>query len=383
MHNPQLEIQVLASLVAVTCTLPGVFLVLRKMAMMSDAISHSILAGIAVAFIITGNIHSPLLIIGAAFTGIATVFLVEMFQQTKLVSEDASIGMVFTALFSIGVIIISRYAGNVHLDIDAVLLGEIAFAPFNRLIIRGYDLGPKSLYVMLMILILNIIFIAVFYKELKIVTFDPKLAAVLGISPAFIHYGLMGMVSLTAVGAFDAVGSILVVALMVVPPLTAYLISDKLEDILFISCMIGIAIGILGYQLAGIFDVSIAGAMATIAGIIFMLIFLLGPRYGLIATIYRRQKQKGDFAELTLLMHIYDHETIPEEEKECHIDHIKEVLQWEPGFVNKLIKGLIKKYMLTEEEGILLLTKHGRQKAEEGLVTVGLEVKNKSINPSS
>lgn len=374
LSNPQLEIQMLAALVAVTCTLSGTFLVLRKMAMMSDAISHSILAGIAVAYIYTRNIHSPLLIIGAAATGLITVFLVEILKETKLVAEDSAIGLIFTALFSIGVIIISRHAGNVHIDIDAVLLGEIAFAPFRRLIVGGYDLGPISLYVMAFIFVLNILFISIFYKELKIVSFDPKLAAVLGISPGIIHYGLMGIVSITAVGAFDAVGSILVVALMVVPPLTAYLITKELENMLIISSALGVAIGILGYQFARVLDVSIAGSMATVAGILFMVVFIFSPRMGVLATIYRRIRQKISFAGLTLLIHLYNHEGTPEEEVEATKLHLKGYLQWTPQFTKKVLKYLESHELIVCRQDLIHLTEKGRERAENGLKFIGIDL---------
>ncbi|MDQ2086574.1 metal ABC transporter permease [Herbivorax sp. ANBcel31] len=288
MSNPQFEIQLIAALTGLTCTLAGSFLVLRKMAMMSDAISHSILAGIAIAFLYTRNVHSPLLIIGAAVTGLLTVVLVEILKSTNLVYEDSAIGLVFTALFSIGVIIISKFARNVHLDIDAVLLGEIAFAPFRRFYMGNIDLGPKSFYVMGAILIINISFISLFYKELKIVTFDPSLAFALGISPGIIHYGLMGVVSVTAIGAFDTVGSILVVALMVVPPLTAYLLTDNLKFMILISAILGISAGILGYQLARILDVSISGSMATITGIMFLFAIIISPQKGIIKTLLKK-----------------------------------------------------------------------------------------------
>ncbi len=171
MSFEQFEIQLIASVVAAACAIPGVFLVLRRMAMMSDAISHAILLGIVLAFFVIPDISSPLLIIGAALSGVLTVSLVELLNKTRLVKEDASIGLVFPVLFSIGVILIARYAWSVHLDVHAVLLGELAFAPFDRLIIFGNDIGPKSLYVMSAILILNVIFISLFYKELKIATF--------------------------------------------------------------------------------------------------------------------------------------------------------------------------------------------------------------------
>ena len=146
MNTYQLEIQLIAAVVAVACALPGVFLVLRRMAMMSDAISHTVLLGIVLGFFLVGDLGSPLLIFGAAATGVLTVVLVEVLNRTRLVKEDAAIGLVFPALFSLAVILISRYAGNVHLDMDAVLLGELAFAPFDRLVVLGTDIGPRALY---------------------------------------------------------------------------------------------------------------------------------------------------------------------------------------------------------------------------------------------
>jgi manganese/zinc/iron transport system permease protein len=137
MTSPQIEIQLIAIVVAVACAIPGVFLVLRKMALISDAISHSILPGIVIGFFITQDLNSPLLILLAALTGLITVVLVEMIQKTGLVKEDTAIGLVFPSLFSIGVIMIAKNANDVHLDVDAVLLGELAFAPFDRLLISG------------------------------------------------------------------------------------------------------------------------------------------------------------------------------------------------------------------------------------------------------
>ena len=221
--SPQLEIQLIAVLVAVACALPGVFLVLRKMSMMSDSITHTILLGIVLAFFLTHDLSSPLLIVGAALIGVVTVWLTETLNRTRLMSEDSAIGIVFPLLFSIAIILITRYAGSVHLDTDSVLLGELAFAPFNRMVFFGVDIGAKAIYTAGGLLLINLVFITVFFKELKLVTFDPMLAAVLGFAPAAMHYALMTMVSLTTVGAFEAVGSVLVVAFMIGPPVTAYL----------------------------------------------------------------------------------------------------------------------------------------------------------------
>lgn len=286
--SPSLEIQIIAALVAMACSLPGVFLILRKMVMMSDAIGHAILPGIVMAFLLTGTLNSPWLILGAALSGMATVVLVEMVRNTGLLKEDAAIGIVFPALFSIGVVLIARFAGDVHLDVDAVLLGELAFAPFDRVVLFGQDI-PKALVVMGMILVINTIFISLFYKELKISTFDAALAGSLGFTPALLHYILMGLVSITAVGAFDAVGSILVVALMVAPPAAAYLLTHRLGFMLIWSVLLGCVSAVGGYWMARMLDASIAGSMATAAGLVFTLVLLVAPQRGLLS---QRRGQK-------------------------------------------------------------------------------------------
>ena len=268
-----LEIILIAIVTASACAVLGVFLVLRRMTLMSDAISHAILPGIVIAFFFTHTVSSPLLILAAAGTGVFTVVLVELLQKTKLIKEDAAIGLTFPALFSVGVILISRYTRNIHLDMDAVLLGELAFAPKNRLKVLEFDLGPVALLVMAVILILNLTFISLFYKELKLVTFDIGLAATLGFAPTLIHYGFMTLVSITTVGAFDAVGSILVVALIAGPAATAYLMTDNLTRMLVLSAAIGSINAVVGYLLAYPFAVSIAGTIASVTFFVFVLVF--------------------------------------------------------------------------------------------------------------
>ncbi len=368
MSTPQIEIQLIAAVVAVACALPGVFLVLRKMAMLSDAISHAILFGIVLAFFIVEDITSPLLILGAALTGVLTVSLVEALHKTRLVREDAAIGLVFPVLFSIGVILISRYAGNVHLDTDAVLLGELAFAPFNRLAVFGYDIGPKALYVMGAILLINLAFIILFYKELKIASFDPGLAAAIGFSPTLIHYGLMTLVSLTTVGAFDAVGSILVVALIIAPPATAYLLTDRLSLMLLLSAIIGVASAISGYWMAHFLDVNIAGSMATMCGVIFTLTFAFAPTRGLVAIARRRINQRWEFAQRMLTVHLLHHLGQPEETRECRINTLHEHLKWEKDFARRVTKLAQKQGYVSEKEGLLILTASGKKLAEQAMV---------------
>jgi len=365
---PQIEIQLIATVVAVSCALPGCFLILRRMAMMSDAISHSILVGIAVGFFVIRDLASPFLVLFAALTGVVTVSLVELLTRTKRVREDAAIGLIFPALFSIGVILISRYAGDVHLDVDAVLLGELAFAPFNRLTVLGYDIGPKGLALMAGILLLNLLFILIFYKELKLATFDAGLAGALGFSPAVIHYGLMTIVSITAVGAFDAVGSVLVVALMIAPPATAYLITDRLSTMLALSCLIGAICAVSGYWAAHALDASIAGSMASMTGMFFLAAFLAAPNRGLAAIFLRRARQRVEFAQTMLLVHLYNHEGLPGEQRENHVAHLHEHLKWEPPFAGRIVGAAERRGSISRDGDRLLLTDRGREIARQAMV---------------
>lgn len=365
MSTAQFEILLIASFVAAACALPGVFLVLRRMAMMSDAISHTVLLGIVMAFFVTKSLTSPLLIVGAALMGVLTVSLVELLNRTQLVREDAAIGLVFPAVFSVAVILISRYAGSVHIDTDAVLLGELAFAPFNRVKLFGLDFGPKALYVSGSILLLNVMFIAVFYKELKLATFDAALAAALGFSPALIHYALMTSVSLTAVGAFDAVGSALVVAFMIAPPAAAYLLTDRLSRMLIYSALIGIFSALSGYWLAYFLDASIAGSMATMTGASFLLAYLLAPERGLLAQARRRQKQRIEFALTMLTMHIANHTAAQEAEIENEVVHLNEHLKWTPQFAMEIVGIAERMGLVRQKEGLLTLTPSGLKRANQ------------------
>lgn len=369
MTRIQLEIQLIAVIVAAACALPGVFLVLRRMALMSDAISHSILLGIVVVFFAVESLTSPLLIVGAAATGVLTVWLVELVHGTRLVKEDAAIGLVFPALFSIGVILIARYAGSVHLDIDAVLLGELAFAPFRRLEVGGVDLGPQALWMMTAILATNVLFLAFFYKEMKITTFDAALAASLGISPALIHYGFMTLVSVTAVGAFDAVGSVLVIALMIAPPAAAWLLTDRLSRMIGLSAAIGSVSAIAGYWLAHWLDASIAGSMATMAGLSFGIVFLLAPGRGVVALARRRARQRLEFAQRMLVIHLLHHEASAEAERENRVAHLHEHLRWSPGFAERIVRTAERRELVRcERNDALELTAAGRSLAEAALV---------------
>jgi len=358
--NAAFEIQLIAIIVSVACALPGTFLVLRKMAMMSDAITHTVLLGIVLAFFITHDLNSPLLIAGAALIGIITVWLTETVTRTKLVSEDSAIGIVFPLLFSIAIILITRYAGSVHLDTDSVLLGELAFAPFDRMIIFSKDIGAKSIYTMGTLLLINAFLLFTFYKELKLTTFDSLLAAMLGFSPVWIHFGLMALVSLTAVGAFEAVGSVLVIAFMIGPPLSAYLLSNNLKTLLFLSAGFGTMSAISGYQLSALLDVSIAGSMAVTTGLIFAAVFTFSPKQGLIGILLRKKRQREEVFQHTVLTYIQNHENNPASTEKMSLPSIALHLHWTQKNLLTIVTHLQKNGQITLGEGNLSMTQKGR-----------------------
>lgn len=281
-----------ASLVASSCALLGCFLILRKMAMVGDAISHAVLPGIVLAFLFSGSRDSVTMLIGAGLIGIFTTFLIEFFHKKAKLQTDAAIGVTFTWLFAVGVVLISIFAGKVDLDQDCVLYGEIAYVPLDLVISdAGINFGPRALYTMGAVLVLIILFIVIGYKELFLTTFDPAYASAIGISTGLWHYLLMGAVSVTTVSSFESVGAILVVALLIAPAATAYLLTDNFKWMLVLACMSGIAASISGYYLAVWLDGSIAGAIAAMSGIIFGLALVLSPAHGLVFKKLRQVAQ--------------------------------------------------------------------------------------------
>ncbi|UOY93458.1 metal ABC transporter permease [Ectobacillus sp. JY-23] len=277
------------ALVGICCGMVGCFLVLRKMAMLADAISHTVLLGIVGAYLVSQSMEGIYMLIGAVLVGMLTAFFVQLLNESG-VQADAAIGVVFTSLFAVGVILLSVFAGRIHLDADHALMGEITFIPWDVLVINGMELGPKAVWILGFVLLINVVLITLLYKEIKISSFDPEMAVAIGIPVVVIHYLLMGMLSLTTVAAFDSVGAILVVAMLIVPAATAYLLTDRLFSMLIISAGVGVLSAIIGYFVAYQINASIAGAMATASGFLFCLAFFFSPKHGLIAKWLLRKK---------------------------------------------------------------------------------------------
>lgn len=285
-----------ASLVSTSCALLGCYLILRKMAMVGDAISHAVLPGIVIAFLISGSRDSVTMLLGAGLIGVITTFLIEFLHKKAKLQTDASIGVTFTWLFAVGVVLISVFAGKVDLDQDCVLYGEIAYVPLDLVIIgNGTIIGPRAFYIVGSILLLIVIFIATGYKELFITTFDPAYASAIGVSTVVWHYLLMGAVSATTVASFEIVGAILVVALLIAPAATAYLLTDNFKLMLVIACAAGVLSSISGYYLAVWVDGSIAGSVATMTGVFFGLALLFSPTHGIVFKKVKSTSEDNQF----------------------------------------------------------------------------------------
>ena len=252
-------------------------MILKKNVMLGDGISHAALPGIALAFLIAGSRDPILMLAGATTLGLVTAFFTESLHRTGRLAPDAALGIVFTFLFAIGVILISFYAGQIDLDLDCVLYGEIAYTPWDQIAFGGINIGPRAFWTLAFVFLANLAFLALFYKQLKITIFDPVHADSIGINSRLYHYLLMMMVSLTIVAAFESVGAILVVAMLVAPGAAAYLLSDKLRNVIVIAVGLAALCAVGGIFFATVLNSSIAGCMAATGGIVFAIALAVSP----------------------------------------------------------------------------------------------------------
>lgn len=283
------------ALVAVSAGLLGCFLVLRKMSMLGDAISHSVLPGIVIAVLISGSRDSFTMIIGAGILGLITTFIIEYFQKKANLQSDSAIGVTFTFLFAVGIILISLFAGFIDIDQDCVLYGEIAYIPIDTWILEsGTNMGPRAIYILGTLLILVFLFIVLFYKQLSLTSFDPAFASAIGVSTVFWHYALMSLISITTVVSFDSVGAILIINFLIGPPSIAYLLTESLKRMMVYTVVIGIVISVLGYLMAAYWDVSVAGSMATMTGMLFVISYFYSKRKQLSSKRYYADQMAVD-----------------------------------------------------------------------------------------
>lgn len=283
----------LAVITAITCALPGTFLVLRHQSMLVDAMSHAVLPGIVIGALISESTHSPIMIVVAALMGLVVVIGAEKLRNTGLVTGDANQGLIFPALFAVGVILLSTVLAHVHICQDTVLTGDLNLMALDHhhILLGGYDFGPETAWQLLAVTAINALYIFLAYRPLKLATFDPLLAKTMGFPVRAVEYGLMVLVSVTVVVSFNTAGAILVVAFMVVPPATALLVARSLPGMITWSLVIAAGSALLGFQIAFVYDLATSPMLAVVDGLVFLLVFV-GVR------LWNRHKNRAALATL-------------------------------------------------------------------------------------
>ena len=358
------EAMLLVLVTALACAVPGVLLVLRRLSLIGDAIGHVLLFGVVGMYYLTGDLDSPWLVAGAVLSGVLTVALVELLERTQLVREDAAIGLVFPALFSVGTLIASLHFRDTHLDVDQVLLGHVEYASGAPMAhVFGVPVGRRPTVALALLALVNGLLVAAFFKELKLTTFDAALAATLGFLPGVVHYALMTAVSLTAVAAFDAVGPVLVVAFLVLPALTARLLTDRLGRVFGLSLAVAAVGAALGVRAAFALRTNTAGMVAVTMGVLYGVTLLVAPRRGLIASEVQRFRRRRAFAETVLTIHLATHEGTPAEPAEAAYSGLHRHLDWPAGEVTGVVRRALRHGLLTRDGDALRLTAAGRAHA--------------------
>jgi manganese/zinc/iron transport system permease protein len=344
------------------CAVVGCFLVLRRMSLMGDALSHAVLPGLAVAFIWSGSYGIGPLLVGAVVAGLLSTFLTQTLHQYASVPSDASMGVVFTSLFALGVVLIKKYIHGVHFDMRCVYEGLLELTPWSRWDVLGYEL-PRAAVMAVGMLIVNAAVIAVLWKEFKLSSFDPALATTMGFSAGVIHYLLMALVAVTAVASFEAVGSILVVAMLVAPPATAHLLVDRLGPMVSLAALVGALAAVIGYVLGVWIDTNYAGMMTVSASGLYGLAVLFSPKYGIVSAGVRNMQTALRVVREDLLAMLYRIEELRAPRRLASADAQQAV---GGGLLARWgLRGLVRDGRVTAAGNQLELTTRGRDDAKQ------------------
>ncbi len=274
-----------ATLAGIVCGLLGNLLVLRRQSLMGDAISHAVLPGIVLSFLLTGGLHATSVMVGATLSATFAALLIEGIRRLGAIEPGASMGVVFTLMFAIGILLVSSGdSQNVHLEPEHVLFGQLenviwldATGWQDLLSLKALASLPAEVLLLAGVLLATVVFLTAFHKELKVTSFDPAFASALGIPAILFHLLLMIMVAVATIAAFTAVGSILVIGLLVCPAATARLLTDNYRTQMLLSALLAAVASILGYllgsllplQLGWTFSLSASGMITVVAGLMF------------------------------------------------------------------------------------------------------------------
>lgn len=277
----------IAAAANLTCALLGCYLLLRRMSLLGDALSHAVLPGVVFGFWISGSTSSAWIFISAIATGLLATLLIQSLHGLGQVAEDASMGVVFTSLFALGVVLLVKVGARVDLDVDCVLFGLIDYAWLNTRPLWGWEV-PCDLIPLVGVLAATILFVGLLWKELKLAAFDARLATAMGFSATLMHYLLMAMVAQATVAGFYAVGLVLVVAMLIVPAATGQLLSDRLAGMMAWAAGVAVSSAALGYWAEMKLEAGIAPMMALVAGGEFTIALVFAPRQGLAGRAWNR-----------------------------------------------------------------------------------------------
>ena len=297
--NPWGWVMMMCFFVALPCALLGSYLILRRMSLVGDAISHSALPGIVVAFAFVGDLSSPWLLVGAAVAGVLVTVLIEQIHRRTRIKQDSAIGIAFTSLFALGLLLIRFLVGEkVHLDQDCVLEGDVSHVAYaEKVSFLGVNI-PDSLIPAGIVALSTVILITIFYRVLTLSSFDSGLAASFGFKPGLVHYILMAVLSVVVVAAFEAVGAILVIALLILPGATAYLCTHRLQLMLILSALHALISSVLGIYISVQFDGKESAGVVIAGTLLFLIAWMFGPADGVIIKAIQRKKNTLDEAEI-------------------------------------------------------------------------------------
>ncbi|MCS7169955.1 MAG: metal ABC transporter permease [Candidatus Kapabacteria bacterium] len=269
-----LAIVVTATLLSSVCALLGNFLLLRRMALLGDVVSHAVLPGIVLGYLWSGVYELPVVLLGAMFSAAVALLIVQLLQHRFGWHSDTALAAVLSSFFATGVLLLSAFGGNIDLDVECVLYGEIAYVPLDVTTLPGLGIPvSRAVLISLGLLVVVAAVIAIAYKELVLTAFDPEFAATAGISPQVWQTVLLILTAVVTVVGFELVGAILIVALLVVPAATARLVTARLPAMLGVSVLLGIGGAVGGYAMASVLQGAIAGWMAIAAGVQFLVVF--------------------------------------------------------------------------------------------------------------
>ncbi len=356
---------IIAVVTSLVCALCGTLLLVNRQSMVSEGLSHAVLPGLVIAFIVFRDYQSPWLILSAAASGMVMVWVTQWLKRTGLVDPDAGLGLVFAAMFSIGILIVKRGLGNVHFHADCIIDGNLALAPIETLQIAGVELGPRAWIVMLAMLAVVAGFIALCFKELKLTLFDPSLAARFGMKPALLQFLSLSVISLTTVAAFKLAGSILIVALMIAPPAAAYLLTNKLHRLLLVSCVVATVSAICGCLLATrLLETEPTGPIAACAGIVFLIVLAFAPKRGLIAGLLEHRRQTAATKAVLVLDLIDGHDSPTSEAR------LAEIVSWTEPELARVLTQLRHDELIAASGAGYELTARGRARLNAKLMSL-------------